>query len=102
MSSIACFVRLGSWVGFVQSADNGLTANSKRLENFLEQGHRFSIKGESKIYTACDDGKIPFVSTKDIANVVFRALTDEKPHNTEYRVLGPELLTYNQVYPLLN
>lgn len=29
--------------------------------------------------------------------MAFHALTDEKPHNTEYRILGPELLTHDQV-----
>lgn len=68
------------------------------IENFIEGGHLFSIKGESKIYTACGDGKVPFIGVTDIAAVAFRALTDEKPHNTDYRVLGPELLTHDQVH----
>lgn len=59
-----------------------------------------SIKEEGKIYTATGDGKIPFVSATDIAAVAFRALTDEKPHNTSYYILGPELLTYDQVIRL--
>ena len=77
-----------------------LTANGEEIENFSEegQGHDVTIKGESKIYTACGDGKIAFISATDIAAVAFRALTDEKPHNTDYRVLGPEVLTYNEVY----
>lgn len=59
-----------------------------------------TIKDEGKIYTACGDGKIPFVSAADIAAVAFHVLTDTKPHNTDYRVLGPELLTYDEVDPL--
>lgn len=66
------------------------------LENFWTFS-KDSIKEEGKIYTATEDGKIPFVSAKDIAAVAFTALTDEKPHNTSYYVLGPELLTYDQV-----
>lgn len=77
-------------------------ANDNEIENFSEEGHRFTIKGEGKICTACDDGKIPFVSATDIAAVAFRALTDEKSHNTDHRVLGPELLTHDQVCRLLN
>lgn len=69
-------------------------ADGKATENFL--GSR-TIKGEGKIYTACGDAKIPFVSVTDIAAVAFRALADKKSHNTSYRVLGPELLTYDQV-----
>jgi len=29
--------------------------------------------------------------------VAFRTLTDDKPHNRAYRILGPELLTYDEV-----
>ena len=67
------------------------------IENFVEQRHLTTIKDEGKIYTATGNGKIPFIATVDIAAVAFRALTDEKPHNTDYRVLGPELLTHDDV-----
>ncbi|KAI9794246.1 MAG: hypothetical protein M1816_006172 [Peltula sp. TS41687] len=68
------------------------------MENFSEQDTYCStIKDESKIYSACGDGKIPFISATDIAAVAFHALTDEKIHETEYRVLGPELLTYDAI-----
>lgn len=53
----------------------------------------------SKIFTACGDGKIPFISADDIAAVAFHALTDETSHNCDHRVLGPELLTYDDVRP---
>ncbi|KAF2145480.1 uncharacterized protein K452DRAFT_283834 [Aplosporella prunicola CBS 121167] len=67
------------------------------MENLSEEGQRYAIRDHSKMYTACADGKIPFVSATDIAAVAFRALTDPVPHNTDYRVLGPELLTYDQI-----
>lgn len=51
-------------------------------------------------HSSLEDGKIPFVSATDIAAVVFRELIDEKPHNTSYHVLGPEILTYDQVHRL--
>lgn len=66
-------------------------------ENFSEAPQRTSIKKEDKIYPAAGDGKIPFVSADDIARVAFHALTDEKPHNTDYLILGPELLTHGDV-----
>lgn len=34
--------------------------------------------------------------------MAFHALTDEKSHNNDHRVLGPELLTYDQVQPRLS
>lgn len=49
------------------------------------------------MYSATGDGKIPFVSANDIARVGFRALTDEKSHNTDHVILGPDLLSYDQV-----
>lgn len=73
-----------------------LTAGS--IENLSEEAQRGLIKEQSKIYTACADGKIPWISADDIAAVGFRALTDEKSHNTDYRILGPELLTYDDVW----
>lgn len=51
----------------------------------------------NKIFTACEDGLIPFISADDIADVAFKALVDEKSHNCDYKVLGPDLLTYDQV-----
>ncbi|KAH6677490.1 hypothetical protein B0J14DRAFT_536068 [Halenospora varia] len=68
------------------------------MENFLDWQHHASIKNEGKIYSACADGRIPFISASDIAATAFRTLTDEKPHGGKmYRVLGPELLTYDQI-----
>lgn len=55
------------------------------------------IRDQSKIYSACADGQIPFVSATDIAAVAYRALTVEKSFNCDRRILGPELLTYDQV-----
>ena len=69
------------------------------MENFSEpgQGHIFTIQGEGKIYTACEDGKIPFVSANDIAAVAFKMLTIEKIPTNGCIILGPELLTYDQI-----
>ncbi|THW86715.1 NAD(P)-binding protein [Aureobasidium pullulans] len=69
------------------------------MENFSSpgQGHFETIKYKNTILSACADGKIPFVSAEDIARVAFHALTDATPHNRSYRILGPELLTYDQI-----
>lgn len=55
------------------------------------------IRDESKIYSATGHGKIPWVSADDIAAVAARALTAAEPPNTDYLILGPELLSYNEV-----
>lgn len=57
---------------------------------------RFNVeKGE--IYSATGSGKIPWVSIRDIGAVGYRALTDDVSHNTDHMVLGPELLSYDDV-----
>jgi uncharacterized protein YbjT (DUF2867 family) len=66
-------------------------------ENLSSWQHLASIKVEGKIYSACGEGKTPFVAAGDIAAVAFRALIDKKSHDTDYRVLGPELLTHDEV-----
>jgi uncharacterized protein YbjT (DUF2867 family) len=73
-------------------------ADGKGVENFSEWQHLSTIKEEGKIYTACGDGKIPFISAMDIAAVAFRVLVDTKPPNSDHhRVLGSELLTHDEV-----
>ena len=67
------------------------------VENLTEEAPAFLIREHGKIYSACGDGQIPFISATDIAAVAYRALTDAKSHNCDHRVLGPELLTYDQV-----
>ncbi|KAE8351817.1 agroclavine dehydrogenase [Aspergillus coremiiformis] len=73
------------------------------MQNFSEphELQRQAILNESKIYSAAGDGRIPFVSADDIARVAFRALTDEKSHNTDHVILGPELHTYDQIAAIL-
>jgi hypothetical protein len=72
------------------------------VENFSERQHVASIRDEGKIFTTCGDGKIPFIAATDIAAVAMRALIDETLPSTNYRVLGPELLTHDEVYRLFN
>ncbi|KAH0287494.1 NAD(P)-binding protein [Aureobasidium namibiae CBS 147.97] len=69
------------------------------MENLSESGHGHfeTITSHSSLFTACADGKIPWVSANDIAAVALRCLTDEEPHNRAYRILGPELLTYDEI-----
>jgi festuclavine dehydrogenase len=63
-----------------------------------------TIRDEGRIYAAAEDGNIPFVSTRDIAAVAQKALTDDKPHDTDHIILGSELYTYSEVryehYPM--
>lgn len=67
------------------------------IENFSEQHHHVTIREEDKIYSGTAGGKIPFVSADDIAAVAYHALTDLEPHNRDHLILGPELLSYDDV-----
>ena len=69
------------------------------LENLTEPGLVYTITQLGKIFTTCQDGKIPFVSADDIAEVAFHALTDGPSYDCDLRVLGPELLVYDDVSP---
>jgi len=66
-------------------------------ENFTESYSRESIARDGKLFSAAGDGKVPFVSADDIAAVGFEALTSRPAPNTDYVILGPELLTYDDV-----
>ena len=70
------------------------------MENFSELQHLGTIREESKIYSAAEDGKIPWISVEDIAAVGYRALVDQPSLNADPIVLGPELLNYDDVSPL--
>ncbi|KAI2633121.1 NAD(P)-binding protein [Hypomontagnella submonticulosa] len=67
------------------------------MENLIEPGMAFTIGKLGKIFTAAQDGKIPFISADDIAETGYHALTDEKSYNCDLRILGPEDLTYDQI-----
>jgi festuclavine dehydrogenase len=70
------------------------------MENFSEQQYLPSIRDEDRILTATGDGRVPFVSAEDIADVAYRALVDEKSHDTDHLILGPELFSYDEVSSL--
>ena len=55
------------------------------------------IRDKDMICSATCDGKIPWVSIDDVAMVAYHALVDEPAHNTAHLVLGPELLSYDDV-----
>lgn len=63
----------------------------------IEPGLVYTIGQLNCIFTATQDGKIPFISADDIADVAYHALTDDESANCDLRVLGPEILTYDAV-----
>ncbi|EFY97954.2 NAD dependent epimerase/dehydratase family protein [Metarhizium robertsii] len=74
------------------------------MENFSSP-HEFqckAIRKEDKIYSAAENGKVPFISVVDIARVAFRALKGDVEENIDPILLGPELLTYDDVAETLS
>jgi len=67
------------------------------MDNFSEEQRAKTIREEGKVYSAAEDGRIPWVSVEDIAAVGFRALVDEKSMDKDPVILGPELLSYDDV-----
>ncbi|WP_313803232.1 ergot alkaloid biosynthesis protein [Sphingobium sp.] len=66
------------------------------MQNFSVGQHAPTIREEDGIYSAADEGRIPFIDADDIAEVGLRALLDEAAHNTDHILTGPEALTYGE------
>ncbi|KAH6657721.1 agroclavine dehydrogenase [Truncatella angustata] len=67
-------------------------------ENFSDHENHFkSIKEENKIYSATGSGKVPWVSTRDIAAVAHHALTTAEAPNREFLILGGKLYTHKDL-----
>ncbi|KAH9487326.1 Agroclavine dehydrogenase [Psilocybe cubensis] len=54
-----------------------------------------SIKERNEITSSAQDGRIPFISTEDIAQAAFESLTAEKSPNKDIFIVGPEALSYD-------
>ena len=65
------------------------------MENFAES-HLATIRDHDAIYSATDDGLVPFVAADDIAEVAFRALTNNEAANNDLVITGPKALSYDE------
>ncbi|KAJ6501841.1 hypothetical protein DFH09DRAFT_1035613 [Mycena vulgaris] len=68
---------------------------SRFFENFTEMPE--SIRDYDKIVSATGTSSIGFVSCEDVARVAVDCLLAEAPHCTEHIIVGPELLSFNEV-----
>lgn len=72
------------------------------MDNWAEQGSlQKTVQAEGRAYSASGSGRIPWVSKTDIAACAYSALTAEAPPNGDYIILGPELLSYGEVSPMI-
>jgi uncharacterized protein YbjT (DUF2867 family) len=66
------------------------------MQNFTTQ-HLPSIVHEGCIYSATQDGRVPFIDAADIAAVAVAALTAPHLVSRDHVLTGPEALTYDEV-----
>lgn len=66
------------------------------MQNFVTQ-HLPSIVHEGRIYSATQDGRVPFIDAADIAAVAVEALADPTFGSGERVLTGPEALSYDEV-----
>ncbi len=59
--------------------------------------HLPSVHDERAIYSATEDGRVPFIDAQDIACVAVKALTNRHVENGELLLTGPNTLTYDNV-----
>ena len=67
------------------------------MQNFSEQQHLETIRGEGRIYSAAGDGLVLFIDAADIAAVAVEALIGPRSGNGDLILTGPELLSYDDV-----
>jgi len=60
------------------------------------------IRDKNQLPSAFGNGRIPFIAAQDIAHVAFTALTDEKSHNTDHIIVGPDLYTMSEAAALFS
>ena len=66
--------------------------------SFPNEQQTSAIKNESKIYSAAGEGRIPFISAKDIARVAFEVLTGKEIKLVESILIGPNYLSHQEVW----
>ncbi|KAK5050898.1 hypothetical protein LTR84_003457 [Exophiala bonariae] len=80
----------------------GVLRPSWFMDNFIDESSRHLRFHDNLISSATQKGRVPFVATSDIAAMAFHLLTDEKAHDTDYFVRGPELLSYDEVAQIIS
>jgi len=68
---------------------------SRFFDNFSEMPE--SVRDHDKIVSATGTASIGFVSCEDVARVAVGCLHTEVPHCAEHIIVGPELLSFDEV-----
>ncbi|KJA23919.1 hypothetical protein HYPSUDRAFT_201042 [Hypholoma sublateritium FD-334 SS-4] len=61
-----------------------------------------SIRDQNSTFSATEDGRIPFVSTEDIAEAAYQGLTAEPSLNKDLLIVGPELFSHDEAAKLFS
>ena len=67
------------------------------MQNFSEGQHLATIRQENAIYSATQNGRVPFLSADDIAAAAMVTLTSKASFNRDFILTGSQLLSYDQV-----
>ncbi|KAG6850750.1 hypothetical protein H0H93_009373 [Arthromyces matolae] len=55
------------------------------------------IVSNNCIPTTMRDGRVPYIAADDISELAVRALTDEKSHNMDHIIVGPEAYSHEEI-----
>jgi len=72
------------------------------MQNFSEGPYLASIREEDTIYSNTGTGRVPFISTVDIAHAAFAALTAPSSLNSDFTLTGDEPISYDRVAELIS
>ncbi|KAF7878926.1 hypothetical protein EAF04_000129 [Stromatinia cepivora] len=72
------------------------------MDHFSNFQYLIEIQKMNKIVSATGEGRLPFVSADDVAAVGFHALTSPNFPMRDLVILGPELLSYDDVASIIS
>jgi len=79
------------------AADWAVLRPSWFMQNFSEGQHLATIRDEGAIFSATEDGRVPFINADDIAASAVAALTGPQPLNRDFILTGPAPISYDTV-----
>lgn len=86
----------------VEAPDWTVLRPSWFMQNFSEAQHIETIRAERRIYSATEDGRVPFIDAADIAAVAVEALVGNDFGNGDLVLTGPETLSYDEVARMIS
>lgn len=71
------------------------------MENFTSGFAAPALEHDNSVIASAGDGKLAFVSIKDIADVVATVIADSQYNTTEFTLTGPEAFSHGEVAQLI-